>query len=104
MRFLLLLLPAGTAPVGSTAAYDDALRRAGILLAHDRLDGGAARVRFGPGGAVVAEPPPLQAASAVGGYWMIQARSRDEAVEWARRCPAAPGDAVEVHPLEAASS
>lgn len=102
MRYLLLLIPAGAAPVGSTAAYDDTLRRAGILLAHDRLDGAAARLRFGTGGAVVAEAP--GPSSAVGGYWMIQARSREEAIEWARRCPAAPGDAVEVHPLEASAT
>jgi hypothetical protein len=33
---------------------------------------------------------------AVGGYWMIQVKSRDEAIEWAKRCPAGPNDVIEI--------
>jgi len=32
----------------------------------------------------------------IGGYWLIQAKSKEEAVEWATRCPAADGDVIEV--------
>ena len=37
-----------------------------------------------------------EAKEMVGGYWLIQAKSKEEAVEWAKRCPAADGDVIEV--------
>lgn len=104
MRFMLLLIRARGAPAVSTAGYDDALRRAGILLAHDRLDReGAARVRAAADGARVVGAAEAGGA-ALDGYWTIQARSRDEAIEWARRCPTGAGDAVEVHRLHDAGT
>ena len=105
MRFMLLLVRARGAPAVSTEGYDDALRRAGILLAHDRLDReGAAQVRAADGGARIVDAAGEGVGAALDGYWTIQARSRDEAIEWARRCPAGAGDAIEVHRLHDAGA
>jgi hypothetical protein len=77
--------------VAAMSRYNDELRRAGMLLSLDGLhppgsDG--ATVSFdAEGGATVTDGPFSEAKEVVGGYWLIQARSREEAVEWARRCP-----------------
>jgi hypothetical protein len=55
-----------------------------------------ARVAFGGGAPQITDGAFSEAREVVGGYWMIQAKSKAEAVEWARRCPAAPGDVIEV--------
>ena len=70
--------------------YNEELRKAGMLLALDGLrppsDG--ARVGFdGDGKATVTDGPFAEAKEVVGGYWVIQARSNEEALEWAKRCP-----------------
>jgi hypothetical protein len=44
----------------------------------------------------VTDGPFAEAKEVIGGYWMIEAKSREEAVEWASRCPAADGDVIEV--------
>ena len=102
MRFMMLMYPsdaaeAGVMPdaklVGEMMKYNEALTKAGVLLALDGLHptSKGARVYFGGGKPKVADGPFTEAKEIVGGYWMIQVRSRDEAIEWARRCPA--GDA-----------
>jgi hypothetical protein len=55
-----------------------------------------ARVLFAAGEAKVMDGPFAEAQEAVGGYWMIQVKSRDEAIEWAKRCPAGPSDVIEI--------
>ena len=40
--------------------------------------------------------PFIETKEVVGGYWMIQVNSKEEAIEWARRCPAGDGDVIEV--------
>jgi hypothetical protein len=77
--------------VEAMARYNEELRKAGMLLALDGLhppsDGGT--VRFSTDGeATVTDGPFAEAKEVVGGYWVIQARSREEALEWASRCPA----------------
>jgi hypothetical protein len=47
--------------------------------------------------------PFAEAKEVLGGYWMIDVKSREEAVEWARRCPAAPGDVIEIRRVFEAS-
>ncbi len=51
------------------------------------------------GKATVTDGPFAEAKEAVGGYWIIQVRSREEAIEWARRAPAADGEIIEVRQL-----
>jgi hypothetical protein len=70
--------------------YNEELRKAGMLLALDGLHPpveGASVSFDGEGVKAVTDGPFAEAKEVVGGYWIIQARSKDEAVEWAKRCP-----------------
>ena len=109
MRFMMLMIPKGyesarpgTLPdperVAAMARYNGSLQRAGVLLALDGLDPPSmgARVRFVGGHATVTDGPFGEAAETVGGYWMLQVKSRAEAIEWARRCPASDHEMLEV--------
>ena len=100
MRFMMLMIPKGyetAAPgampdakaVEAMMAYNEQLRRAGVLLALDGLQppSTGARVSFPGGKPVVQDGPFAEAKEVLGGYWMIQVSSRAEAIEWAKRCP-----------------
>ncbi len=113
MRFLLLMIPKGyeNAAPGTTPdakavevmmRYDEELRRAGVLLALDDLHppSAGARVTFAGGRPKVTDGPFPEAKEVLGGYGMIQVRSRDEAIEWARRCPAGPNEVIEVRKVQ----
>ena len=106
MRFMMLMIPngyekevPGAMPdariVGAMMKYNEELRKAGVLLAIDGLQPPSMgkRVAFAGGKPTVTDGPLPRRKEAVGGYWMIQAKSIDEAAAWASRCPA-PGDAV----------
>ena len=69
--------------------YNEELRKAGMLLSLDGLQppSEGASVEFSGGSTTVTDGPFAEAKEVVGGYWIIQARSKDEAVEWAKRCP-----------------
>ncbi|HKV70984.1 MAG TPA: YciI family protein, partial [Gemmatimonadales bacterium] len=76
--------------------------KAGILLSLDGLTPPpkAARVSFSAGKARVTDGPFAEAKEMVGGFWMIQVRSRDEAIEWARRAPMLDGDIIEIRQVQ----
>lgn len=106
MRYLLFMIPnisdeewaqgPAVEAVQAMTAFNEQLSRAGVLLAVDGLHptSEGARVTAAPdGGRVVTDGPFAEAKEVVGGYWVIQAASREEAVEWARRIPLE-GDAV----------
>jgi hypothetical protein len=57
---------------------------------------GGARITFKGGKAKVTDGPFAEAKEALGGYWMLQVKSKAEAVEWASRCPAAETDTLEL--------
>src|SRR5262249_1616171 len=80
----------------------ESLTRAGVLLALDALHPAqkGARVSFEGGHASVQDGPFAEATELVGGYWIIQAKSREEAVAWAARCPAGDGDVIEVRQVQ----
>ena len=59
-----------------------------------------ARVTFGGGKAKVIDGPFTEAKEVVGGFWMIQVKSRDEAIEWAKRAPLLDGDKIEVRQVQ----
>ena len=109
MRFMLMIYPgphegAWEVTAEDAAAmnqYNEALTRAGVLLALDGLhaDTKGARVRFSGGSKTVTDGPFTEAKEIVGGYWIIQAKSKEEAVEWAKRVPLGEGDMVEVRQL-----
>jgi hypothetical protein len=106
MRFMMIMIPnvseENWAPnadeIATMGKYNDELSKAGILLALDGLAPTAkgARVAFAGGKPSVTDGPFTEAKELIGGYWLIQARSKEEAVEWASRCPAADGDVIEV--------
>ena len=98
MRFMMMMFPGNAAYAGKLPdpkvfeamnRYNTELQKAGVLLAMDGLkppkDG--ARVRIRAGKKQITDGPFTEAKEIVGGYWLIQVRSREEALEWASRIP-----------------
>jgi hypothetical protein len=78
--------------------YNESLQKAGVLLALDGLHPPSmgSRVSFAGGKPKVTDGPFSEAKEVLGGYWMIQVKSKDEAVEWAKRCPASENEVIEI--------
>ena len=78
--------------------YNESLTQAGVLLALDGLhpDSKGARVTVSGGKKTVTDGPFTEAKELVGGYWLIDVKSKEEAVEWASRAPINEGDVIEV--------
>jgi hypothetical protein len=113
MRFMMLMIPKGyetaepgTVPDADAVArmmkYNEDLQKAGVLLALDGLHPPSmgARVSFPGGKAKVVDGPFAEAKEVLGGYWMIQVRSKAEAIEWASRCPGGPNEVIEVRQVQ----
>ena len=113
MRFMMLMIPKGyeTAEPGikldpervtSMMKYNQDLQKAGVLLALDGLHppSSGARVSFAGGRPKVTDGPFAEAKEVVGGYWMIQVKSQEEAIEWASRCPASDDEVIEVRRVQ----
>jgi hypothetical protein len=113
MRFMMLVIPKGyeqaapgTVPdaklVAAMMKYNESLQKAGVLLALDGLHPPSmgARVTFKGGKPEVKDGPFAEAKEVVGGYWMIQVKSREEAIEWACRCPMADNEIIEVRRVQ----
>jgi len=78
--------------------YNDQLKKAGVLLAMDGLTPPAmgARFTYKGGKPKVTDGPFPESKEVIGGYWMIEVKSREEALEWASRIPCMDGGMVEV--------
>jgi hypothetical protein len=113
MRFMMLMIPKGyekAAPgampdakaVAAMMRYNESLQKAGVLLALDGLHPPSmgARVTFSEGKAAVTDGPFPEAKEVLGGYWMIQVKSKEEAIEWASRCPASNNEVIEVRQVQ----
>ena len=113
MRFMMLMIPKGyetAAPdvkldaerVKAMMKYNESLQKAGVLLALDGLHppSSGARVSFAGGKPKVVDGPFPEAKEVVGGYWMIQVRSKEEAVAWATRCPASDDETIEIRRVQ----
>jgi hypothetical protein len=88
--------------VAAMSRYNEELSKAGALLALDGLQppSKGATITFGADGkATVVDGPFAEAKEVVGGYWIIQTKSKEEAVEWARRVPATEGTTIEVRQI-----
>jgi hypothetical protein len=109
MRFMMLMIPGGygaaapgTMPSAEAVAammkYNTALKEAGVLITLDGLHppSSGARVSFAGGKPVVTDGPFTESKELLGGYWMIDVKSREEAIAWAKRCPASPTDIIEI--------
>ncbi|WP_447733612.1 YciI family protein [Rhodanobacter soli] len=88
--------------VATMAQYNQALWRAGVLVALDGLcpPSMGARVFFADGRPELVDGPRGGTMGTPAGYWMIDVASLDEAVAWASRCPAAAGEAIEVQRVQ----
>jgi hypothetical protein len=113
MRFMMLMIPKGyekAAPgampdakaVAAMMKYNEALQKAGVLLALEGLHPPAmgARVSFSGGKPKMIDGPFVEAKEVVGGYWMIQVKSKEEAIAWASRCPASDNEVIEVRQVQ----
>jgi hypothetical protein len=114
MRFMMLMIPKGyekaapgTMPddVQSVAAmmkYNESLQKAGVLLALDGLHPPSmgVRVSFAGGKPKVTDGPFTEAKEVLGGYWMIQVKSKEEAIEWAKRCPGSENETIEIRQVQ----
>ncbi len=109
MRFMMLVIPKGyekaapgTMPdakiVAAMMKYNESLQDAGVLLSLDGLQPPSmgACVSFSAGTPKVTDGPFIETKEVVGGYWMIQVKSKEEAVAWASRAPMPDGDVIEV--------
>jgi hypothetical protein len=113
MRFMMLMIPKGyekAAPgampdakaVAAMMKYNEELQKAGVLLALDGLHPPSmgARVSFSGGKPKVTDGPFIETKEVLGGYWMIQVKSKEEAIEWASRCPASDNEVIEVRQVQ----
>ena len=113
MRFMMLMIPkgyenaaAGTVPEAAGVAemmkYNEALQKAGVLLALDGLHPPSmgTRVSFAGGKPTVTDGPFAEAKEVLGGYWMIQVKSKEEAIEWAKRCPGSENEIIEIRQVQ----
>ena len=98
MRFMLMVkadqdTEAGVMPSEQMLAdmgnYNEELVKAGVMLAGEGLHptSKGVRVRFTGGKRTVIDGPFTETKELVAGFWLIQAKSREEAVEWVKRCP-----------------
>jgi hypothetical protein len=113
MRFMMLMIPQGyeaaapgTMPPAEAVAvmmkYNEALKEAGILVTLDGLHPPSmgARVSFAGGKPVVTNGPFIEAKEVIGGYWMIEVASKEEAIEWAKKCPASNNEIIELRQVQ----
>ncbi len=113
MRFMMLMIPKGyetatpgTMPdpkaVEAMMKYNESLKKAGVLLTLDGLHPPSmgARVSFAGGTPTVTDGPFAEAREVIGGYWMIQVNSKQEAIDWAKRCPASANEVIEIRQVQ----
>ncbi|MBE9178021.1 nuclear transport factor 2 family protein [Oculatella sp. LEGE 06141] len=113
MRFMLLMIPKGyenadpgampdAKAVEAMMQYNESLQQAGVLITLDGLHPPSmgARVTFNEGKPNVTEGIFPDVKEVLGGYWMIQVNSKQEAIEWASRCPASANETIEIRQVQ----
>jgi uncharacterized protein YbaA (DUF1428 family) len=114
MQFMLLMIPKGyetakpgTVPtdavrVAEMMKFNQALKDAGVLLSLNGLHpvSAGARVSFPGGKPTVVDGPFVERKEVLGGYWVIRVSSKDEAIEWAKRCPATENETIEIRQVQ----
>ena len=75
--------------VAAIGNYTQELRKAGALVELSRLEASSkgTRIKFSGGKLAVTDGPFVETKELIGGYWIIQANSKEEAIEWAKRIP-----------------
>ncbi|SFB63764.1 Uncharacterized conserved protein [Amycolatopsis marina] len=103
MRFMMLVKANADSEVGTMPSeqelnemgqYNAELVKAGVMLAGDGLHPSSkgARVTFSDRTATVTDGPFTEAKELIAGFWIIDVKSKDEAIEWARRVPFVDGE------------
>jgi hypothetical protein len=113
MRFMMIVIPKGyeSAPadampdaetVGEMDRYNNELLKAGVVLAMEGLHppSTGVRVTFPGGKPVVKDGPFPEAKEVVGGFWLIDVKSKAEAIKWARKCPGGDDMTLEVRQVQ----
>ena len=113
MRFMMLMIPKGyekaepgTMPdaqaVAAMMKYNESLQKAGVLLGLEGLHPPSmgARISFAGGKPKVTDGPFAETKEVLGGYWMIRVNSKEEAIEWASRCPAGENEVIEIRQVQ----
>jgi hypothetical protein len=113
MRFMMIVLPKGyeSAPadampspeaVGAMDRYNAELMKAGVVLSMEGLHppSTGVRVTFKDGKPILRDGPFAEAKEVVGGFWLIEVKSRDEAIAWAKKIPGDESMTVEVRQVQ----
>ncbi|MBX9846339.1 MAG: YciI family protein [Xanthobacteraceae bacterium] len=98
MRFMVIIKAtkdseAGKMPseelLGAMAKFNEEMVKAGVMLDGNGLQPSAkgARIRFSGKGRTVIDGPFAETKELIAGYWLIQVKSKEEAIEWMKRCP-----------------
>ncbi|HTJ65608.1 MAG TPA: YciI family protein [Alphaproteobacteria bacterium] len=113
MRFMMLMIPQGyenaapgtmpdPAAVDAMSKFNEDLMKAGVLLGMEGLHPPSmgARVSFAGGKPLVVDGPFIESKEVLGGYWMIEVGSKEEAIAWASRCPGSSNEIIEIRQVQ----
>lgn len=113
MRFMMLMIPGGYEAAGPELdlpvdrvelmmAYNRSLEEAGVLRSMEGLHPPAAgkRVSFKGGKPLITDGPFAESKEALGGFWIIDVASLEEAAAWAARCPASEDEVIEIRRIQ----
>ena len=113
MRFMMIVIPKGyekakpgampdAKVVAEMSKYNESLQKAGVLLSMEGLHPPSmgARVSYSGGKPKVMDGPYAEAKEVIGGFWIIQVKSKAEAVEWAKRAPMPDDEIVEIRQVQ----
>lgn len=113
MRFMMIVIPKGyekakpgTMPdaklVAEMSKYNESLQKAGVLLSMEGLHPPSvgARVSYSGGKPKVTDGPFTEAKEVIGGFWIIQVKSKAEALEWAKRAPMPDNEVIEIRQVQ----
>jgi uncharacterized protein YbaA (DUF1428 family) len=114
MQFMLLMIPKGyesakpgtvptdAARVAEMMKFNQALKDAGVLVSLNGLHpvSAGARVSFAGGRPTVVDGPFVETKEVLGGYWLIRVKSKEEAIEWAKRCPGSENETIEIRQVQ----
>lgn len=119
MQFMMLMIPnvyrdpkklkAGFVPdpqgIEKMSRFNEEFGKAVKILSLNGLHppNSGTRVAYGKGKPTVTDGPFAEAKEVLGGYWLVEASSKEEVVKWARRCPAEEGDVIEIRQIFDAS-
>ena len=112
MQFLMLMIPAvyqggkkvdpdfvpDPKKIEEMGKFNEELGKALKILSINGLhpQNTGARVAFGQGKPNVTDGPFIETKEVIGGYWLVEAPSKEEVLKWVQRCPADPGDVIEI--------